>query len=153
MVRSITAGCEHEGGTLWRVVVLQSGAAPFTICTPHDCDPRPHAERMSHSSDLSGRGSWAVQLEELTDWRELHLDIVIPGMAKAGTTWLARQLSCHRDVYIHGFHFDKYGEEFPLDAEEGAYWPTRRHVYRWNRQHRSNKTLIGVKQPGYLQSE
>ncbi|CAE8632239.1 unnamed protein product [Polarella glacialis] len=90
-------------------------------------------------------------LQELSDWRELVLDFVIPGMAKAGTTWLARQLSRHQDIHIHGFAVHEHGEEFPFDAEEMAYWPAKQHVSRWNRLHYSNRTLVGVKHPGYLQ--
>ncbi|CAE8715521.1 unnamed protein product [Polarella glacialis] len=151
-VRSITDACIGEGGVLWRVTVLHTAttSVPFTICTPSGCDPKPHAVQVA-LRDPSVSQPPELVLQELSDWRELVLDFVIPGMAKAGTTWLARQLSRHQDIHIHGFAVHEHGEEFPFDAEEMAYWPAKQHVSRWNRLHYSNRTLVGVKHPGYLQ--
>jgi len=155
--RDISAACGAIGGTLWRAAPLGDGRLrlPFAICAPYRCGAPADLARhiLSRESALVGGAGdkIPIAMEELSDWRALRLDVVIPGIAKAGTTWLARQLSQH-GVEFRGFAFDGYGEEFPLDAEEGAFWPSKRHVHRWNRVHVRNSSLVGAKQPRYLQT-
>lgn len=144
-------------GILEVAATLQPGASTtvhYGVCAPHQCsaedvanDLAPVAAQFMLGLIVQPRMT-GVSVEELGNWTEMHVDFVIAGFAKCGTTSLAAYLDRHPGLQLADVGAgEPYGEDsffVSLDL-----LPSRSSIRRFQQRHgRPQASVkIGIKYP------
>lgn len=104
--------CAAHGGRLWEVPDSQKSDSAVGVCMHRSCSQRQVERRL-----LPRPNGVAIGMAfELGHWRQLHLDFVLAGYAKCGTSSLSHNLARHSQVsFIPAAPVDP---EVNLDGQE-----------------------------------